>query len=120
MRTETAGRGRFAADSLGGGQARKGGAAALAGVVAAVVAVVAALAVVGFYVTGGDLANLSEVAGRAAPPGGRTGAGGRRAGAELVAVSIAEPTTWQAGMAHLSSGWLVFVESGARLVIEPA
>ena len=84
---------------------------------AGVVAVVAVLAAVGFYVTGGDLATLSEVAGRATHPG-RTGAGGRRAGAEIVATSIAGPTTWQAGRTYRLDG-LVFVESGVRLVIEP-
>ena len=98
---------------LRGGQTRKGSAAALAGVVA----VVAVLGAAGLYLTGGDLANLSEMAGRAAHPG-RTGAGVRRAGAELVAASIAEPTTWQAGRTYRLDG-LVFVESGTRLVIEP-
>lgn len=101
---------------LRGGQARKGGAAGVVAL-AGVVAVVGVLAAAGFYLTGGDLANLPEVAGHAAHPG-RTGAGGRRAGAELVAAPIAGPTTWQAGRTYRLDG-LVFVESGARLVIEP-
>ena len=102
--------------ALRSGQVRKSGARALTGVVS-VVAVVAVIAAAGFYLSGGDLADLSEEAGSVVRPA-RTPAGDRTAGIELVATSIVEPTTWRAGRSYRLDG-LVFVESGARLVIEP-
>ena len=99
--------------TLRGGQGRKGSAATLA----AVLTVVAVLAVAGFYLTGGGLPDLSEEAGSAAHPE-RTEAEERTVGAELVTASIVEPTVWRTGRTYRLGG-LVFVESGARLVIEP-
>ena len=101
--------------TLRGERGRKGGKAALAGVAAAVV-VVAVLAAAGFYLTGGDLADPSEEAGSAAQSE-RTPAGDRPAGTELVTGSIVEYTVWRAGGTYRLDG-LVFVESGARLVVQ--
>lgn len=99
--------------TLRGGRARKGKAPLVAAVVATAVLVVA----FGFYLSTGFEAGDSVET--------RTAAASRKPSdrideehATVVPQSIVESTTWGAGRFYHLDG-LVFVESGARLVIEP-
>ena len=98
--------------TLRGGSARKGGAGVT---VAAAVATV--VVVVGFLVAGGTLDDESG----ATQPGPTAGRTSTKIGApttELVQASIVETTTWETGRTYRLDG-LVFVEAGARLLIQP-
>ena len=99
--------------TLRGGQVRKGNAP----LVAAIVATIALVAAFGFYLsTGFETGDSAETR-----PGGtsrKTPTKIDAAGAEVVPESIVESTTWGAGHTYRLDG-LVFVEGGARLVIEP-
>ena len=99
--------------TLRGGSTRKGKAPLVAAVVATAVLVVA----FGLYLSTGFEAGDSVET--------RTSAASRKASTKiddvrgaLVPPSIVESTTWRAGRTYRLDG-LVFVESGARLVIEP-
>ena len=98
--------------TLRGGLARKG----RAGVTVAAV-VVAVVAVVGFLVAGGALDDESGAT-QPGPTSGRSPAKIGAPGIELVRASIVETTTWKTGRTYRLDG-LVFVEAGARLLIEP-
>lgn len=98
--------------TLRGGTARKG----RAGVTMAS-AVVAVVVVVGLLVAGGTLDDESG----ATQPGPTTGSPSARIGApgtELVQAPVVETTTWKTGRTYRLDG-LVFVEAGARLLVEP-
>ena len=98
--------------TLRGGHARKGSARVLAAVTT-----IAVVAVVGFFLGGGGLdeeSSRSRSGATAAKKSTWTG----ESGAETVDASIIEPTTWTTGRTYRLEG-LVFVEGGARLVIEP-
>lgn len=99
--------------TLRGGRVRKG----KAPVVVAVVATVALVAAFGFYLsTGFEAGDSTETGG--ATSSHKTSIKTDEAGAEVVPQSVVESTTWRAGRTYLLDG-LVFVDSGARLVIEP-
>ena len=85
--------------------------------VVAVVATVALVTAFGFYLSTGFETGDSTEAG-AATSSHKTSTKTDEAGAELVPQSIAKSTTWRAGRTYRLDG-LVFVDGGARLVIEP-
>ena len=100
--------------TLRGGSARTG--KGRAGVMVAAV-VVALAVVVGLLVASGTLDDESG----ATPPGpsvGRTSTKVGAPGVELVQASVVETTTWKTGRTYRLDG-LVFVEAGARLLVEP-
>ena len=98
--------------TLRGGSARKGSAR-----VAVAAAVIAVVGVVGLLVAGGALDDESDET----MPGSTAGKTSTKIGApgtELVQASVVETTTWKTGRTYRLDG-LVFVEAGARLLIEP-
>ena len=99
--------------TLRGGPARKGKAPLVAAVVATVVLVVA----FGLYLSTGFEAGDS-VETRASATSRKASTKIDDARAALVPPSIVDSTTWRAGRTYRLDG-LVFVEGGARLVIEP-
>ena len=110
--TRASGEGRWSG-TLRGGSARKGKAPLVAAIVAAAALVVA----FGLYMSTGFEAGDS-VETRSAAAARKPSARIDDARAAAVPQSIVESTTWRAGGTYRLDG-LVFVESGARLVIEP-
>ena len=96
--------------TLRGGPAGKGSARVAA-------AVIAVVAVVGLLVAGGALDDESGET-EPGPTAGKTSAKIEAPGTELVQASVVETTTWKTGRTYRLDG-LVFVEAGARLLIEP-
>ena len=80
-------------------------------------AVVAVVAVVGLLVAGGALDDESGAT-QPGPTAGRTSTKVGAPGAEFVQASVVETTTWKTGRTYRLDG-LVFVEAGARLLVEP-
>ena len=109
-RSPRASEGKRWSGTLRGGTARKGSAR----VVAAVIAVVA---VVGLLVAGGALDDESDET-MPGPTAGETSTKIEESSAELVQGPVVETTTWRTGRTYRLDG-LVFVEAGARLLIEP-
>ena len=101
--------------TLRGGQIRKGNAPVVVAV--AVVAMVALVAAFGFYLSTGPGTSDSAQT-RPAETSRARSARTEGPGAGLVRESITESTRWRAGHTYRLDG-LVFVEGGARLVIEP-
>ena len=95
--------------TLRGGPARKGS--------AGVAAVVVVVAVVGLLVAGGGLDDGSGET-QSGSAAGKTSTKLGEPGTELVQASVVETTTWKTGRTYRLDG-LVFVEAGARLLIEP-
>ena len=96
--------------TLRGGPAGKGSARVAA-------AVIAVVAVVGLLVAGGALDDESDET-MPGPTAGKTSTKIGAPGTELVQASVVETTTWKTGRTYRLDG-LVFVEAGARLLIEP-
>ena len=95
--------------SLRGGPARKGS--------ARVVTVVAVIALAGLVVVSGALDDESDET-MPGPTAGETSTKIEESSVELVQGPVVETTTWKAGRTYRLEG-LVFVEAGARLLIEP-